>query len=64
MANEDIDHVILRLSECPNVEIRDIKRRTGIITIKAENLTKISEIIQILRIELDTKFYINHIGFI
>lgn len=60
--NENIDSVILKLSECANVEIRDIGRRTGLIRVKALTLEKISNIAEILTVEKDTKFYINRIA--
>lgn len=64
MANGDIDRVVLLLSECPNVEIRDVNRRIGKVCVKAINLNEISEIPQVLRVEVDTKFYINRIAII
>lgn len=62
--NENIDSVILKLTECANVEIRNIGRRTGLIQIKALTLDKISEIAEILNVEKDKKFYINRIAII
>jgi len=60
--NENIDSVILKLSECANVEIRNIARRSGLIQVKALTLEKISAIAEILNVEKDTKFYINRIA--
>lgn len=64
MSNNDIDRVVLQLCECPEIEIKDVNRRVGIIRIKCENLSKVTEIPQILKVELDTKFYINSIAII
>ena len=60
--NENIDSVILKLTKCANVEIRNIGRRTGLIQIKAKTLETISSIHEILTVEKDTKFYINRIA--
>lgn len=60
--NENIDSVILKLTECANVEIRDIGRRIGLIRVKALTLDKICVITEILSVEKDTKFYINRIA--
>jgi hypothetical protein len=60
--NENIDSVILKLTECANVEIRNIGRRTGLIQVKAKTLDKIAEITEILNVEKDKKFYINRIA--
>ena len=58
----DIDFVVLKLTDCPNVEIRDIGRIIGLIRVQAETLEKISEIAEILFVEKDTRFYINRIA--
>jgi hypothetical protein len=60
--NENIDSVILKLTKCANVEIRNIGRRTGMIQVKAKTLETISSINEILTVEKDTKFYINRIA--
>jgi hypothetical protein len=62
--NENIDSVILKLTKCANVEIRNIGRRTGMIQIKAKTLDTISSINEILTVERDTKFYINRIAIV
>lgn len=64
VSNENIDSVILKLSKCSNVEIRNILRRSGLIQIKAETLGAIGEIAEIVTIEKDTRFYINAIAII
>lgn len=64
MSNDDIDRVVLLLSGYQNIEIREVNRRIGIIQIKAEEIGNISDIPQILNIEIDTKFYINRIAII
>lgn len=61
---ENIDRVVLKLSECSNVEIRDVLRRSGTIQIKALTLDKVSSISEIQSIEKDTKFYISRIAII
>jgi hypothetical protein len=60
----DIDHVLLKLTLCPNVEIRNVFRRTGIIQIKANTLDNVSDISEVLTVEKDNKFYINRIAII
>jgi hypothetical protein len=60
--NENIDSVILKLTNCANVEIRNIKRCCNLIQIKAITLEKIMPIAEILTVEIDTKFYINRIA--
>ncbi len=62
--SENIDRVVLKLSHCSNVEIRNVLRRAGIIQIKANNLDNISEISEIQTVEKDKKFYINRIAII
>lgn len=62
--NENIDSVVLKLTECANVEIRNVMRRTGLIQVKALTLDKISAINEVLTVEKDTKFYINLIAII
>lgn len=62
--NENIDRVVLKLSECSNVEIRNIFRRNGLIQIKAKTLDNVSNIQEIMTVEKDTKFYINRIAII
>jgi hypothetical protein len=64
VSNENIDCVILKLSKCSNVEIRNILRRSGLIQIKADTLAAIAEIGEIVTIEKDTRFYINAIAII
>lgn len=64
MAANNIDRVILKLSECANIEIRNVGRRNGLIQVKAENLEKLSQITEILNIEKDNRFYINRIAII
>ena len=61
---ENIDHVLLKLCTCSNVEIRNVFRLTGMIQIKAVNLDNISEISEIQTIEKDTKFYIKRVAII
>lgn len=60
--NENIDSVILKLTKCANVEIRNIGRRSGMIQVKALTLDTISSISEVLTVEKDTKFYINRIA--
>lgn len=62
--SENIDRVVLKLSECSNVEIRDVLRRSGTIQIKALTLDGISAISEIQNVEKDNKFYINRIAII
>ena len=62
--SENIDRVVLKLSECSNVEIRDVLRRAGTIQVKALTLDGISAIAEIQRVEKDNKFYINRIAII
>lgn len=62
--NENIDKVILKLTDCTNVEIRHILRKNGLIQVKAKNLDSIASIGEIVHIEKDTKFYISHIAII
>lgn len=62
--NENIDCVILKLSNCSNVEIRDVLRRAGTIQVKALTLEGISTISEIQTIEKDNKFYFNRIAII
>lgn len=64
IATENIDRVVLKLSNCSNVEIRDIVRRAGLIKISAHNLDMVSEINEIQTIEKDKKFYFNNIEII
>lgn len=64
MSNDDIDRVVLLLSTYPSVEIREVNRRIGIIQIKAEDIGTVSDIPQILNIEIDNRFYINRIAII
>lgn len=62
VSKENIDCVVLKLTRCANVEIRNIGRRTGLIQIKALTLDKISAISEILNVEKDKTFYINRIA--
>lgn len=62
--SENIDRVLLKLTLCSNVEIRNVFRRTGLIQIKANTLDNISDISEIQTVEKDTKFYINRIAII
>ena len=62
--SENIDRVVLKLSECSNVEIRDVFRRAGTIQVKALTLDAISNISEIQTVEKDNKFYINRIAII
>lgn len=62
--SENIDRVVLKLSECSNVEIRDVLRRTNTIQVKAVTLDAISAISEIQTVEKDNKFYINRIAII
>jgi hypothetical protein len=61
---ENIDLVVLKLTKCSNVEIRNVFRRTGLIQVKAKTLDNISNIAEVTQIEKDTKFYINRIAII
>lgn len=60
--SENIDSVILKLTKCSNVEIRNIIRRSGLIQVKAETLEAIACITEVLNIEKDKKFYINYVA--
>lgn len=62
--SENIDAVILKLTYCDNVEVRNVFRRNNLIQIKAKTLDRIASIAEILTVEKDTKFYINRIAII
>lgn len=62
--SENIDAVILKLTYCDNVEVRNVFRRSNLIQIKAKTLDRIASIAEILTVEKDTKFYINRIAII
>jgi hypothetical protein len=62
--SENIDRVLLKLSLCSNVEIRNVLRRAGMIQIKAVNLDSVSDISEIQTVEKDKNFYINRIAII
>ena len=62
--NENIDLVILKLTMFSNVEIRNIKRLAGLIQIKTSSLDNLSDISEILTIDIDKKLYINRIALI
>lgn len=64
MLSDDIDRVLLRLSQCSEIEIRDVNRTSGIIQVATKNLENVADIPEIMGVDKDKKFYFKRMAII
>jgi len=57
MLSENIDRVLLKLSQCTEIEIRDVHRTSGVIQVATKNLENVADIPEIMGVDKDKKIY-------